>query len=494
MFLKKLLSINAKTETLAHKTSTYSMYNVVFENKNATKIVFFQPLEQCLFLKKVKHDVIINIYKLNLDKKYIVTKRLLPFDFIFKRETLEFNKYIFFKIAEALDFIHSRCGVIHRNIQKESLFFTEEGGIVLGGFERSKESNEFGEDSIMFSSLISKLLGINASFADFIINKGFGSDMFFDMEVAFFGYRAYTTNQKMQFMENVRKNKAMFVGIYKHRIAWMVLGDINEKCSKELKLHVVDFILNMDMCDIDKLLIPLFQMLDTNVRFSLLRNSGKYITEISTLDPIASSLSLGIKCKDKLLREETIVFIRDNIQLLSQKQQMEILGVMHDYVSDERGMMHVIAFLQSSKHVFKKTDAIYKILCKYLVQSKYKNVVISAIENFYESFDNFRMTTELLPLLCGHLSDRQVQTDVFLLIEKILRHLKEHKSEIISHEWKIANITNMFKQKTIDEKLLAASLSQTVLNGPSSLNNDSNDAAINIIDKEAPLSDWDDPW
>ncbi|KAH9411724.1 hypothetical protein HK407_04g08350 [Ordospora pajunii] len=470
------------------------MYNTMFENKSATKIVFSQSLEQYLFLKKVKHDAIINIYKLNLQKKYLVTKRLLPFDFVFKTETTEFNKYIFFKIAEALQFIHSRCGVVHRNIQKESLFFTEDGGIILGGFERSKESNDFGEDYIMFSSLTSKLLGINASFADFIGNRGFGSEMFFDMEVAFFGYRSYTTDQKMEFMESIRRNEAMLIDIYKHRIAWMILGDIKEKCSKELKMHAVDFILSLELCGIDKLLTALFQMLDTNVRFYLLRNSGKYIGEISTLDPIAGSLSLGIKCKDKQLREETIVFIRDNISLLSQKQQIEILGVMHDYVSDERGMMHVVAFIQSTKHVFKKTDAIYKILCKCLVQSKYKNVVISAIENFYESFDNFKMTTELLPLLCGHLSDRQIQTDVFLLIEKILRHLKEHKSEIISHEWKIGNITSMFKPRAIDEKLLATSLSQAVLDGSNSLNSDSSDAAANAAYRETPLSDWDDPW
>lgn len=486
MFLKKLLAIATKNETLVHTTSTYAMYDTTFENKNATKLVFTQTPEAYSFLKKIKHDTIISIYKLNVEKKYLVTRRLLPFYSVFKKEAKEFNKYISLKIAQAIMFLHGQCNIAHRNVVADSLFFNEEGGIVLGGFEKSRKSNTFDEDSIMFGNLMNELVGTSMKLVDLAKNGGFCSDIFFDLEIAFFGYKSFTTEQKLDFISKMRKEKNEFVDIHKRRISWMILGDISSDAPKDFRVLAVDFILCFDVPDMEEFLPPLFSILDTGIRLYLLRNSEKYIGKVSSLDPIIKSLSLGIKCKDKQLREETIVFIKENISMISPRQQSEILETMHGYVSDDQGIQSVLRFLHDVKPVFKKTDVVYRILCKYLIQSKSKVQVLCTMEIFYETFDNFKMTTELLPLLCGYLSNRHAQPAVFSLIEKILVHLKEHKAEIIDKEWRLGSIKNIFKPKS--------SLHQEEIYG------EKREAQLtrlqNEPDKEHkdPNDGWDDPW
>ncbi|AFM98912.1 hypothetical protein EHEL_090160 [Encephalitozoon hellem ATCC 50504] len=490
MFLKKLLAIATKSETLVHTTSTYAMYDTTFENKNATKLVFAQSPEAYSFLKKIKHDTIIGIYKLNVEKKYLVTRRLFPFCSMFRKEAKEFNKYIFLKMAEALMFLHDQCGTIHRNIVKDSLFFSEEGNIVLGGFEKSRKSGTFDEDSMMFSNLLNELVGIDVKLEDFVKNRGFCSDIFFDLEIAFFGYKSFTAEQKLDFISKTRKSKDEFIDIHKRRIAWMVLGDISTNAQKDFKILGADFILCLDVPNMEEFLSPLFSILDTDVRLYLLRNPEKYIGRVTSLDPIIKSLSLGIKCKDKQLREETIVFVKENVSMISKKQQSEILETMCEYVSDDQGMHSVLKFLHDVRPIFKKTDVVYRILCKYLIQSKSKVQVLHTMEIFYETFDNFKMTAELLPLLCGYLSNRHAQPAVFSLIEKILAHLKEHKTEIIDREWKIGSIKNIFRFKSSAHQGAVCAE-----NGEAQLSKPQNESNRKHEEYDNDQSDgWDDPW
>ncbi|ADM12147.1 uncharacterized protein Eint_090170 [Encephalitozoon intestinalis ATCC 50506] len=489
MFLKKLLAIAAKNETLVHTTSAYTMYNTTFENKRATKLAFTQPPVAYSFLRKIKHDNIVGIYKLNVEKGYLITKRLFPFCSVFRKETREFNKYISFKIAQAIVFLHTQCGVVHGNIVKDSLFFNEEGGIVLGGFEKSRNSSVFDQDNIMFSNLVKELTNVDTTLVKVAGDERFCSDIFLDLDIAFFGYKSFTTEQKLDFISKARKSKNEFVDIHKRRISWMILGDINSSTQKDFKILAVDFVLGFGVSDMEEFLPPLFSILDTGIRLYLLRNSDKYISRIVSLDPIIKSLSLGIKCKDKELREETIVFIKENINMISKKQQSEILETMHGYILDDQGMQLVLKFLCDVRPVFKKTDVVYRILCKYLIQSKSKVKVLAAMEIFYETFDNFKMTTELLPLLCGYLSNRHAQPAVFSLIEKVLEHLKEHKTEIVDKEWKIGNIKNIFKPRSPEGQ-------GTIPSGKVETPSEKSENELSQDHKEwkSPEDGWDDPW
>lgn len=488
MFLKKLLAMATKSETLVHATKAYSMYDTTFEGRKATKLVLAHPAEPYSFLRKIKNDTIINLYKLNVEKRTLITRRLLPFSSVFRKEAKEFNRYILFKVAQALEFLHAQCGVVHGNVTKDALFFGDDGGIALGGFEKSRKSDVFDEDSIMFSCLISEMVGIDMSLPDFIKNRGLCSDLFFDLEIAFFGYKSFTTDQKLDFISRIQANKDELVGIHKKRISWMVLADVSAGAQKDFKVVAVDFVLGLEVPNMEELLPGLFSMLDTGIRLYLLRNSEKYISSVTTLDPVIKSLSLGIKCKDRHLREETVAFVKQNIGLISRRQQAEILETMYYYVSDDQGISLVLGFICEVRPIFKKTDVVYRILCKYLIQSKGKMQVLGAMEIFYPTFDSFKMTTELLPLLCGYLSDRHVQSEVFLLIEKILVHLKEHKGEIIAKEWKIGSIKNIFRAKTPvdrDDKTQSEALpSRPQANLAQRDGSDPNDQADR----------WDEPW
>lgn len=489
MFLKKLLEMTTKKEELVYTAKTYRMYDAVFEGKKATKLVLNQSVEPYVFLRKLKHDTIMSIYKLNIDKRVIVTERIFPFSTIFRRETKEFNRYIFLKIAKALEFLHIRCGIVHGNVVEEALFFGEDGRIVLGGFEKSRKGDIKDEDGMMFSNLVNGVLGIDTSLTHFIEQNGFCSDMFFELEITFFGYRSFTAERKLEFIADARKNSAKFIDIHKRRIAWMVLVDLSGDLPKEFKMSVVDFVLNFDLADIEEFVSPLFAVLDTNVRFHLLRNSRKYVNNMESLDPIIKTLLLGIKCKDKQMREETVGFIRENMNMISKKQQVEIVEVMCGYVSDDAGVVLVLEFLCTTKPVFKNSDVVYRILCRYLLQSGSKLQVLVALEMFYKTFDKFKMTTELLPLLCGYLSDKHIQMATFSLIEKILQHLKEHKNEIVDGEWRLGNIKSLFKVKPSEhvEGVLAKSAEK--VSEPCRKQKQSSEAS-----KCSSDDGWDDSW
>lgn len=474
MFLKRLLALTTKSETLVHTTSAYKMYDTTFEDKKATKLVLAHSTAPYAFLKRIKHDTIMSLYKLNAEKRTVTTQRMLPFEFVLRRETREFNKYILLKIAQALEFLHGSCEIVHGNIVKEALFFREDGGVLLGGFERSRTGRLFDEDAMMFSNLINELLGMNTTPTHFIENNGFCSELFFDLEIAFFGYRSFTAEQKLAFIAKAGENRHEFIDIHKRRMAWMVLADLNSDVPREFKVAVVDFILDLGV-DMEEFLSPLFSVLDTNVRLHLLRSSKRYTGGIQSLDPVVKSLSLGIKCKDKQLRETTIAFVAENMSLISRKQQAEVLDVMYGYVSDDSGVSQVLDFLCRTEPAV-DTDVVYRILCKYLLQSRAKLQVLNALDVFYESFDSFKMTTELLPLLCGCLSDKHIQMTAFSLIEKILQHLKRHKAEIVDSEWRLGGIKSLFKPKALQSETSATQK-------PS-----------DVHEKQEPSEEWDSKW
>lgn len=487
MFLKRLLAIATRDETLVYTTRTYKMYDTLFEDRRATKLVLAQSVAPYVFLRRIKHDTIMCLYRLNVEKRTLTTKRLVPFDMVLRKETKEFNRYILLKLAQALEFLHRQCGVVHGNVSRESLFFGEDGGIVLGGFERSRSSSTFDEDGMMFSNLVGDVLGLNASLVSFLENRGFCSDLFFDLEVTFFGYRSFTTEQKLEFISSARRNRDEFIDIHKRRIGRMVVADLSGDVSKEFKISVVDFVLNFDISDMEEFLPPLFSVLDTDVRLHLLRNQEKYTGSVESLDPIVKSLSLGIKCKDRQLREETMYFIRENMGMISKRQQAEVLETMYGYVSDEVGVQQVLGFLCATRPVFKKSDVVYRILCRYLLQSKCKPQVLVAMEVFYKDFDKFRMTTELLPLLCGYLSDSTMQVATFSLIEKILQHLKEHKGEIVDNEWRIGSIRSIFGLRSRKKKEDKPTQTQEHVDKP---------CHPGATGRESSENDdgWDEPW
>jgi hypothetical protein len=484
MFFKKLLLLGAKKESLVHTASTYRLYDTTHNDMRATKIALDSSVAPYEFLKKIKHDNLIRPIKIDARKNTLLTARLYPFRQLYRREMVEFNKYCLYKIALAVRFLHHQCRTAHNNIGLDSLFMDEDGRIVLGGFEKSRRSSLFDEDLMMLSNLVSEAVGIDMSMHRFIESRGLCTELFFDLEVAFFGYRSFSTEQKLGLISALDANRSEMIDLYRRRISFMVYGDLSRDVPKDFKLLVVQFIIDFDVRDFGELLVPLFSVLDSCVRLYLLRNSARYICRVSTLDPVADSLSLGLKCKEIEIKEETILFISRNLRLLSSKALQQMVEVMHEYISDDVGVVLVLDFLTSARPTFRDSDVVYRMLCKYLLQSGCKLEVLGAIEALHPTMDTYRLGTELLPLLCGYLSDARLQPAVFALLEKILWHLKEHRGEMISKEWRLRGLAELFSSK-----LKEAGNEQVYGAGSNGDNKGENE-----LDSKESNSGWDDEW
>lgn len=447
MFLKKLLSFATKKETLVYDNATFKMYDIMFEGKKATKIVLTATVLPYELLKKIKHDNIIHPKKLSVNKKYLVTCRLYPFNKYFKKEALEYTRFCLYKIAEALEFLHVHCSIAHRNLTLDALFFDEEGKIVLGGFEKAGKDINFDDDKVMFTDLVYKLLKENVTFKNYIENKGNCDNFFFDLELAIFAYRSYNIEQKSEFINNLKRHSKDLIEPIRAKVAGLIFIDLQNEATGPLRLEITNFIIFNGPEENNEYIIKLFSILDTDVRLTLLKKSEHYIHKIKSFDPIIKDLVVGLKCNEIELIDATIEFIEKNIHLMSEPVILKILDVIYDYIGDDASVILVLNFFKRTKPAFKDNDVIYKTLCKFLLMSECKPMVLDTIEIFYPSFNPYKIGTELLPLLCAYISDRKLQSQVFSLIEKILNHLKEHKNEIIKKEWSISGLKGFFVQK-----------------------------------------------
>lgn len=447
MFFKKFFSFSSKTETLIYENKIYKMYSAVSDGKKNIKLVMMNDVKHYEILKKIRHDNILHPIKINNKHKSITAQFLYPFEAVFKSTTVEFNKYIFLCIAKALNFLHTSCLVSHNNVAVTSLFFNEDCKVVLGGFEKSYASSCFDTDNIQFSNLLYKYTGISSTIEDYIKEDGFTDNFFYENEVFFFGFDVHPVETKREFIRLIKTKEQELVDIYKNRIINYFIQDLSKEFEKEYKIEILNMIFYMELEDYTEIIEQLFLILDSNVRFYLFQHTDKYISKVSALDKIIKSLVLGMKCKNTLLRAETFNFLTENHNKLSETSQLEILNTAHMYISDDKGIEQVLNYLNTAKPLFKKSDIVYKILKSYLIDSKKKEETIEVIQTFYYTFNKYKVSTELLPILCTNLADEKLQNKTFPLIDTILSDLKDHKEQIISREWSFESFKDFFKSR-----------------------------------------------
>ncbi|EOB14128.1 hypothetical protein NBO_37g0003 [Nosema bombycis CQ1] len=115
-------------------------------------------------------------------------------------------------------------------------------------------------------------------------------------------------------------------------------------------------------------------------------------------------------------------------------------------------MEEVLFYLDTTRPVFTKSDVIYKILKNYLINSNKKEMTIDVLGTFYGTFNKYKVSTELLPILCTSLANENLQYKTFPLIDMILKDLKDHKEQIISREWSFEAFKDFFSRKGKDVK------------------------------------------
>lgn len=495
MFLKKLFSFSSKNEVLVYENKLYKMYLIEQNNKKGTKFVMTNDIQQYELLKKIRHDNILHPQKINLKNKSLTTSYLIPFEIVYKQSTEDFNKFLFLCIAKALDFLHTNCSISHNNIFSTSLFFNEDCKIVLGGFEKAHKTTNFDSDNMQFSNLLYKYTGINCSLTEFIKKNGFTDNLFYDNDVFFFGFDAHPVESKKDFIRLLKTKQNQLIEIYKKRIVKYFLQDLFKEYDKDYKEEVLNFIFYLDFEDYTEIIEDLFKVLDSNVRFYLFKNSNKYIEKVNSLDGAIESLLLGFKCKNQNLRSETFNFCTDNHSKLSENSQILLLDTAYEFIGDDKGMEEVLIYLDTTKPVFTKSDVIYKILKNYLINSNKKEMTIDVIGTFYGTFNKYKVSTELLPILCTSLANENLQYKTFPLIDMILKDLKDHKEQIISREWSFEAFKDFFSRKGKDVKNNKRNYKEIQKNKETHINSKITNTPVIISSPEKQTEDeWDDDW
>ncbi|KAK6090418.1 hypothetical protein P3W45_000515 [Vairimorpha bombi] len=447
MFFKKIFSFAPKKEELFYENNKYKMLITTIENKKATKFVYNENIKQYSIVKKIHHDNLINPLKINTKNNTITTQPLYPFEMVYKDSTQEFNKYTFLCLAKAIDFLHKKCKIVHNNIDMYSLFFTEDGKIVLGGFEKSQISESVDSDNIQFSNLLQKYLKKATNLVKFIRENENDKNYFYDNEIFFFGFDAHTLQQKKDFIFEARNMKSEFVEIYKKRLIYIFINDLTKEYDKFYKEDILDMIFYLELENYDEIIPKLFDILDSNVRLYLFRNSKKYISKLKSIETSLESILLGLKIKKNDLRTETINYLKNNIGKCSEQSQVQVLESMYSNITEYDGMILVLKYVNETKPVFQKSEIIYEMCKKYLTIPGCKNETLKTIQIFYPSFNKHKVSTELLPQICTYLADERLQSPTFLLIEDILGDLKCHKEKIISKEWSFDSFRDFFNNK-----------------------------------------------
>ncbi|KAL6121885.1 hypothetical protein NUSPORA_01142 [Nucleospora cyclopteri] len=430
------------------------LLRVNYNNKVCSKVTYFSIIntgetgETLKTLKNVldKETFIMPIYRITAHS--IFTKRITPYISLPPVDQ-EYKEYIVYKINSAVEFL-SKYDFIHSNLTKESIFIDEAGNPVLGnladikkqaGFCCKKALDALSED------ITGKLMGELSLYGIYIQIENFLRD-----------FNKIEFSEKKNFMKILETKSVTIYKQVKSNIFNFILENLNKDGNKTEKLALLDFLRNFDKTLFNKNQVEFFKILDCNVRLYLLTE----LELIDKLDECASDIALGIIVKEKSLRLETLAFIFKHSNKFSRKSHVLFIETITETVTDGESILYICTQLidknllecnneaPQNTNDFKTKEfyrQLYKMLVSFIKTNKCKTVVFTCLEKYYKYFDKYKISSELLPLLCGKLVEKDQQDLCFNLVESIVRFLKENRAELEQKDWAMKRVKDIFKNK-----------------------------------------------
>lgn len=215
--------------------------------------------------------------------------------------------------------------------------------------------------------------------------------------------------------------------------------NLKNKILKENKALILDFLFRLDKDYFIRNIKVFFLVMDTNVRRLLLK---KFENCKNSLDEVTESLGLGLRVRDKELKRMTIDFIFINCDNFNSKSfESLIVGMMFckDGDSIDQICNHLMNMKRQDTH-----KAIYKLLESCIVTDNNSIMILKCIDKFFIYFELVKITQVILPHLCERLVDKNLQEHCFVLVEKIIKFLKENREGINSKDWSLKGLKNIF--------------------------------------------------
>ncbi|KAM0679943.1 hypothetical protein GINT2_001884 [Glugoides intestinalis] len=387
-------------------------------------------------LKEYSHPNIIPIYKTSQHSVY--TKKIDNFIKFYDQSKLEYNRYVILKLRKALEFIHTVIKKEHQAISMDSIVVTDSGEIMISNFDKSIDFSSSTVDNEMLDTLSLEMTGKRAE------NICGVSDIFdavLKLDANALADLKY--ENKVQLFDRVLPSKDLLPEITVKYLFEIFLLDAQQSSNKEYKTSVLDFLKSLDEDWFLNNRTTLFAILDSTIRDYALRNFMDCNLTPAENDKIASDLSLGFMVKDKAAKKLTIDFVFQNTFT------DEMMNFMFDnmrYCTDSESMALICQYL-IDKDYQNAGRHIYKLLRAFLDAGKNILVLYKCIDKYCDQFDKTKVTKEMLPILCSRLVEKENQEFCFVLVEKILKVLRNNKEEIQGKDWSLKSIKKIFTKK-----------------------------------------------
>lgn len=257
-------------------------------------------------------------------------------------------------------------------------------------------------------------------------------------------YENLSVDEKKELLRRILKNKDEYITQIKENICRMMINNvmIKKNNNNEFNLEVIKFLFEFERDLMDKYSKELFMIIDTPIRFYLL----KHMKKTKSLNECIEEICLGLKVKLYELKAETINFIFNNYLIFTKKSSQKYLEIMKNEINDSESIELICKRLIECK----RSDLnkyIFDLLLKFVMVSNKKEAVYLCIEEYFPLFNKQKVSSELLPYLCSKLADQDGQNRCFILVEKIISYLKKYKKEILKRGWSIDNLKGMLITK-----------------------------------------------
>lgn len=336
-------------------------------------------------------------------------------------------------------------------IVEGDLYVGEEGLVVLGGFEvKFRDSGEQREGDVH-----RLLAGVEKAFTGQRGYRDIEENLFFVLEREVAGYEKASPTERTNFAQLLKDNTRQLPECYKARIAGHFVSALCRKCEgepgepregREEKERMAKIVFGLKHADPDPFVISLFKILDPDVRLFLLRALraqkpfGKKLSP-ELVKAVFPEFKLGLVCSDDLLKMETIATVGCISAAIPEKIKAEILAIFLLAVTKgkgkEREEISRLCLEKAEDFLEADVNAFYKISVECISSSEkaLKENGVSILDKIYSYIDPRFLSTQVVSLVSSQLLYEEAQEKSFLLLDKILLHLKSSRKDLLKVGW-----------------------------------------------------------
>jgi hypothetical protein len=348
---------------------------------------------------------------------YLLTERVEPADL---RKYPEFYRFVLELVGGLRERVLKEHNLEMASFGKselgpEDLYFTEAGLVVAAGFELKFASTAHGEKR-EFTSIFHSIERDLASYRDL------GPE----------GQRVFL------------KNLEVFVGKspdqYKRRILGGLLaflGEAHRPEEREKVLRTTRAVLSMHF-EQDFVIHSLFQLLNSDIRLFLLNEicSQKITISKEVMKGIFKEFHLGIVCNDEVLKMSSLraaLFLVDAMDRKSREKLLLSFGeITKKGKKPEREAVCHVAYEKREELLRTNPETFYKFIAELVNSSdnKMKGSGVELVDALFKYIDLKFIALQVLPLVSSQLVYEEVQDKAFLLLERIITHLRRDPKDL----------------------------------------------------------------